>query len=394
MIDYGAPDHNDQIPGMVRRLTMSDVLSDMVASYFNFCESRLNRSLMMSDTQRVFSTGSVRDSVAGKLRYDLIPPTVLERLAKVYTHGAEQYGDRNWEKGQPFSAIYGSLVRHLQNWMQRKPGAKATDDDIAQVIWNAAALLFTEEQVKAGRLPAALDDRPGLVGVPWHVEQMTPGFTYFPAKEASPIYGFAAMPKSRSVRETPRPPVRDETHKPPLNGQLYKLSHFKCKYAEPYARWRSFGNFVEVRDDGCADERLCGGWRPSALTVDKLISEVRTGILIPADNIRTVYIAGPMRGIKDSNFPAFDAAKKEWEVKGWNVISPADLDREAGPQIDPISPASLRAYMTRDTKAIIEKVDALVMLNGWSDSKGAKVEFHLAEYLGLPIYRQNGERIE
>ncbi len=375
IIDYGAPDHNDYTPEMIRRLTMSDVFSDMVTSYFDFCERNgYKEKLAMSDTQRVFSTGSVRDSVAGKLRYDLIPPTVLERLAKVYTHGAEQYGDRNWEKGQPFSAIYGSLMRHLQNWIQRKPGAKATDDDIAQVIWNAAALLFTEEKVKAGSLPVALDDRPPLADPSWDVRYDAPISTESPWRP--PAYTVEA--------ETPRPQPR-----PPFNGQLYKLSGTY----EPYGRWRCYGTFVEVRDDGYPNAEISKGWRKSGYTLESWGADILKGLLIPCDNIRTIYIAGPMRGIKDFNFPAFDAAKKEWGAKGWNVISPADMDRKAGPLADPTGPAALRTYMTRDTKAIIEKVDAIVVLNGWHDSKGAKVEISLADYLNLPIYWQNGKRI-
>jgi len=35
-----------------------------------------------------------------KLRYDLIPPEVLESLARVMTFGAKKYGDHNWKKGE------------------------------------------------------------------------------------------------------------------------------------------------------------------------------------------------------------------------------------------------------------------------------------------------------
>ena len=45
---------------------------------------------------------------------------------------------------------------------------------------------------------------------------------------------------------------------------------------------------------------------------------------------KKVYIAGPMRGRKLFNFPAFDAAKKEIGDMGCIALSPADLDREAG----------------------------------------------------------------
>jgi hypothetical protein len=49
----------------------------------------------------------------GKLRYDLLPPFAMKELAKVYTMGAEKYGDRNWEEGMSWSVIIASLKRHI-----------------------------------------------------------------------------------------------------------------------------------------------------------------------------------------------------------------------------------------------------------------------------------------
>ncbi len=49
----------------------------------------------------------------GKARYDLIPPFAQEQYARVLTRGATKYGDRNWEKGMPWSKILASLERHL-----------------------------------------------------------------------------------------------------------------------------------------------------------------------------------------------------------------------------------------------------------------------------------------
>ena len=54
----------------------------------------------------------------GKLRYDLIPPSALEGLAKVLTYGHEKYaakgGDRNWERGLPWESVAASLFRHFE----------------------------------------------------------------------------------------------------------------------------------------------------------------------------------------------------------------------------------------------------------------------------------------
>jgi len=106
-----------------------------------------------------------------------------------------------------------------------------------------------------------------------------------------------------------------------------------------------------------------------------------------------VYIAGPMRGFKELNFPAFDRAASLGRSLGWDVISPADMDREAGTSLDPaqhsITPALLREIVGRDTKAILslraEDGDAIALLPGWSGSTGAKAELAMAVWLGLKV---------
>lgn len=69
---------------------------------------------------------------------------------------------------------------------------------------------------------------------------------------------------------------------------------------------------------------------------------------------RRIYISGPMRGRQFYNFPAFDAAKQALERIGYEVVSPADMDRELrhfdGLLCDPSDPCSgtpiYRDYVT------------------------------------------------
>lgn len=108
-----------------------------------------------------------------------------------------------------------------------------------------------------------------------------------------------------------------------------------------------------------------------------------------------IYVAGPMRGIPFFNFPAFDAARDRLKKFGWEVISPADLDRAIG--FDEKSfPADydwvdlnkigfdINSAVDRDVAAI-KSCDAIYMLKGWDDSKGASAEKGLAEWLGKPV---------
>ena len=49
-----------------------------------------------------------------KLRYDLIPPSVLKALAEVFTYGAKKYGEHNWEKGLSWTSVLASAFRHFE----------------------------------------------------------------------------------------------------------------------------------------------------------------------------------------------------------------------------------------------------------------------------------------
>lgn len=52
----------------------------------------------------------------GKLRVDLLSVPAMEGTAAVLTHGANKYGERNWEKGLAYSRCYAAVLRHLFAW--------------------------------------------------------------------------------------------------------------------------------------------------------------------------------------------------------------------------------------------------------------------------------------
>lgn len=103
-----------------------------------------------------FATGSRRDTRKGKGRYDLMSPIALERIAGVLERGAEKYGERNWEKGQPVSRYMDSALRHT---LQHLAGER-DEDHIAQACWNLMAVMHTEVLCDLGLLPAELNDTP------------------------------------------------------------------------------------------------------------------------------------------------------------------------------------------------------------------------------------------
>jgi len=101
-----------------------------------------------------------------------------------------------------------------------------------------------------------------------------------------------------------------------------------------------------------------------------------------------VYIAGPMRGFAEYNFPAFDYAARRLRQAGHNAINPAELDRVVGIHewTDPLPKDFMRGAMRRDLTIICDEAEGIVLLPGWRDSRGALVEKSLCDLLGLPSF--------
>ena len=99
------------------------------------------------------------------------------------------------------------------------------------------------------------------------------------------------------------------------------------------------------------------------------------------------YVAGPMTGIPNFNFEAFDAAAAVMREAGWFVYNPADNDRERGEEARPdgVPQWKLKHYMEIDLAQVC-KSDAIFMLKGWEESKGATLEFNVADAVDVPAY--------
>lgn len=91
----------------------------------------------------------------------------------------------------------------------------------------------------------------------------------------------------------------------------------------------------------------------------------------------TIYIAGPMTGLPDLNFPAFHDAAAELRAAGFKVVNPAE--------INPDHTMAWADCMRRDIKALMG-CDCIVLLPGWMDSRGARLERHIAVQLGMQVF--------
>lgn len=103
------------------------------------------------------------------------------------------------------------------------------------------------------------------------------------------------------------------------------------------------------------------------------------------------YIAGPMTGIPEYNFPAFREAAQRLRDEGYEVVSPVELDEaesfnEHGDG-QPLDKSQYAHFLRRDLDAIADGVDVIVCLPGYENSKGAQVEIAFARSLGIPSVR-------
>ncbi len=107
---------------------------------------------------------------------------------------------------------------------------------------------------------------------------------------------------------------------------------------------------------------------------------------------RLVYIAGPMRGIAEFNFPAFFAADDVLTARGDIVISPARHDIQTGFDPKGLSGnedlAGLGFDLAKTLLWDLEQVaaaDAIYLLDGHENSSGARAELALANALGKTV---------
>lgn len=95
---------------------------------------------------------------------------------------------------------------------------------------------------------------------------------------------------------------------------------------------------------------------------------------------RVIYIAGPMDGYPDHNFPAFHMSASHFRTIGHSVLNPAELNHVGDGR-------TKLEIVQRDATALL-LCNTIFMLRGWQHSTGAMAEHHLAKWAGLTIWHE------
>lgn len=104
---------------------------------------------------------------------------------------------------------------------------------------------------------------------------------------------------------------------------------------------------------------------------------------------RRVYIAGPMRGEPEHNFPAFNRAAALFRASGFVVVNPVEVGLMFGND-----PAVSGADYVREDLLHVCRCDAVALLPRWERSVGARCEVAVALTLGLDFFdAMNGHRV-
>jgi hypothetical protein len=93
-----------------------------------------------------------------------------------------------------------------------------------------------------------------------------------------------------------------------------------------------------------------------------------------------LYLAGPMTGYENLNFPAFHAESARLRALGHEVVNPAEINSD---------PTAEWATCMRADIAELVTCEGIALLPGWAASRGATLEHHIASTLGMTVIHAN-----
>lgn len=94
--------------------------------------------------------------------------------------------------------------------------------------------------------------------------------------------------------------------------------------------------------------------------------------------MQRIYIAGPMSGYPEHNFPAFIAEAKRLRQLGYDVVNPQEINGHLVGKLEYIQ------YLRNDV-AQLATCDTIAFLPGWQGSRGANIELEVATLLQMKM---------
>lgn len=106
-----------------------------------------------------------------------------------------------------------------------------------------------------------------------------------------------------------------------------------------------------------------------------------SAVSLPQERKGRLYLAGPMSGIDDHNFPKFNRIAGILTRCGWTVLNPADHGV--------VAKADWEDYLRYDL-GLLCTCEAAYFMDGWKNSRGANLEHMVAAQLRMQVYYENG----
>lgn len=325
----------------------------------------------------------------------LVPPTAAILESLVFALGAKKYGAYNWRSTAVAGSVYvAAALRHLFAWFDGQDNDP--ESGISHLAHARAGLAIMLDAESVGMLA---DDRPR----PGAAAELIRRHTGEPPAPALPAPAPAAVLPSSNFYDA-AVDMRGAAVAAEKTGD-FEYDEARKLFAgwhEPAPLPAASSNLPLGRDGSAGVIVGRVDYDPRKLDVLTLLYGVRAPAQI-ADQVaggityaprrarivrRAAYVAGPMRGHVAFNFPAFDAARDRLVTAGYDVISPADIDRHAGDENSDNQPLfALRDFFCLYFLRVALEGGAgfVAMLPGWEKSAGAAAEFFLARWLGLTV---------
>jgi hypothetical protein len=135
-------------------------------------------------------------------------------------------------------------------------------------------------------------------------------------------------------------------------------------------------NLHQLHSERISDQLIALQDQAYAMGMNRGAVMAKASVTLAATRSNRLYLAGPMTGFEDFNFPAFNKMAADLRALGYVVENPAEHGV--------IEHADWSDYMAYDLTRL-GLCGKVALLPGWENSKGARLEVHIARELGMTV---------